>query len=163
MKSGAFLYNHLMLICILLACLSCSKKPVHPWTGKQLLLPGVQDSKNKKIVNRFLGDCSSCIESIDTWKAIHDAAKMKSKNIQFIFFVETIKQEDFDSLKAKLQFSDNVKVVFDQQGGFFQRNLLKYPFGIEYQTFLLNDNNEIVLVGNPAFLRPMIREYIEAI
>ena len=158
-----FKISKLIFLAFIIALLSCSGKEKNArdlWIGKKIITPEV-NVQGKKIVTRFIGDCPSCIESIKTWKKFHAAAKEKNINIKIIFYVEIIKEENFKQIKQKLNFAD--QVIFDQRGLFFNQNLLHFPFGLEDQTFLLNENNEIVLFGNPAVDRKLITEYINNI
>lgn len=148
------------LIVILSACFHVKKDPKELWTGKELLLPEIT-SKDKKIVTRFEGDCPSCVASITAWEKIHDAITEKNSNIKFIFYVEIIREETYKELKRKLNFADYV--IFDQKGSFFKYNLLQFPYGLEDQTFLLDEDNKIVLFGNPAVKPELINKYLKKI
>ena len=147
----------ILLLLIFLSSCFHKKDGKELWIGKELILPEVSSS-DKKIVTRFEGDCPSCIASISVWKKIYDAAKEKNSKIKFVFYVEIIREEAFHELKQKLEFADYV--IFDQRGSFFKYNLLKFPYGLEDQTFLLDEKNKILLFGNPAVKKELIKKYI---
>jgi hypothetical protein len=152
-----------ILICLIILLTNCfdkKKDEKELWIGKELILPSIT-STDKKIVTRFQGDCPSCIASIDIWRKIVDAIKAKNNRIMVIFYVEIIREETFKELKQKLNFADYV--ILDQKNSFFKKNLLKFPYGLEDQTFLLDESNKVILFGNPAVKKDLIDIYIKEI
>jgi hypothetical protein len=148
------------LVITLSSCFHKKKDNKELWIGRELLLPEIT-SKDKKIVTRFEGDCPSCIASIIAWKKIYGTIRERKNNIKFVFYVEIIQEEAFKELQRKLDFADYV--IFDQKGSFFKYNLLQFPYGLEDQTFLLDENNKIILFGNPTVKPDLLTKYIERI
>lgn len=146
------------LLLITFACLDKKEGEKKLWLGKKLDIPEVT-SNDKKIVVRLIGDCPSCIESIKIWKALSNVFKTKNKNVKLVFYVEIINEQRFNELSDQLNFADYV--IFDQKMGFFNKNLLNFPYHLEYQTFLLNEKNEVLIFGNPIVKKELIRKYLD--
>jgi len=158
-----FSFSHFSFLLFLVGLCSCSNfdnEKKNQWLGKKLDVPEI-NYVGKKIVVRFEGDCPSCIESIKYWEAFSKLAREKDSNVKLIFYVEVVKEEKFTDLEKKLNFADDV--IFDQRSSFYRNNLLKFPHGIEYQTFLLDKDNRILLIGNPIMEKKLLKKYIKEI
>ena len=157
-----FKFSSIIIFFIVIALFSYSsvkkKEEQKLWIGKKLNIPEIS-SNEKKIVVRLIGDCPSCIESIKMWKKLDKIFKEKNKNFKLIFYVEVVNEKRFQELQKQLNFADYV--IFDQRMSFFNKNLLSFPYHLEYHTFLLNKENKILLFGNPVVKRDLLKKYIE--
>ncbi len=108
-------------------------------------IPEVLSSK-KKVIIRFVGNCHSCIESINEIREFCENIKCINERIDIVFYVENVDEEKFRFLKQKLCFAD--RVIFDSKRDFYRRNLLKYPYDEDFHLFLLNEKNELLHFGN---------------
>jgi len=140
------------------------REVVAEWTGKQILFPeGIPcqslgrdtfcinpANQNYKILLYVdSAGCSSCRLKLFEWKQIiEDADTSFSEQVDFLFFFQPKKQDE-----RELQF------MFRNNGFnhpvFIDRNceidrLNKFPSQTEYQCFLLDADNKVIMVGNPS-------------
>ena len=100
--------------------------------------------------------CYPCWESILPWKS-HLADFEKYKNVSIFFYVYALKSDfDIQNRSSELDFP----IFLDTQNRF--RIVNKLGNDPNRLTFLLNKNNEIILVG-PPFSEKMKRKYIDII
>jgi len=149
-----------VLIILFTSCSQNNQNEKVDWLGRVLVLPEVTSNQNK-IVVRFEGDCPACVRSIDEWKKFVESIKIKNEELKFVFYIESVRIETFNVIKEKLYFIDYV--INDYQATFFRKNLLKYPFNIEDQTFLLNEKNQILLIGNPIIKKQLTAKYLRKV
>lgn len=92
--------------------------------------------------------CTGCKMRLDDWKKfMHQVDSTSADSVQFLFFFfpkdgiglhQTLKMALFDH-----------PICIDEQDSL---NLLNhFPQRIDFQTFLLNENNKVVAVGNPVY------------
>lgn len=149
--------NKILIILVLGSC-SNLKCEDDEWIGKELRVPEI-NYEGLKIVVRFQADCPACIESIEPWDKFVRAVKAKNENVKIVFYVEVVDQLRFQEIESMLFFAD--KVIYDQKGQFYSKNLLKFPYPyIDYHAFLLDSQNKIIIYGNPTMKRELIRRYI---
>ena len=97
--------------------------------------------------------CVSCKLKLPQWKEFINQINAIDSTVTFMFFFQP---KDIEELQYKL-FSENFKhpVCLDTENLFFRRNGL--CTNDNFQTFLLNENNRIVAVGNPV-TNPYVKE-----
>ncbi|MDD4032632.1 MAG: hypothetical protein PHS48_05230 [Bacteroidales bacterium] len=105
--------------------------------------------------------CTDCRLNFYGWKMKMDQAKAWNKPVDFVFILQP---KDELGLVSLLKFNELDLVVFyDKNTDFIRQNHLSSdPL---YQTFLINSENKIVLVGNPisnAALWNLYKETIES-
>ena len=119
--------------------------------GKDTLLSGFGDRDMKLVVFFDSVGCSSCqVKQMNQWQEIIDFSKATKQkfNIVFIFSPKIGKSflhEVRNSLRAS-QFS--YPVFIDTLSSFLSANPA-IPDDKRFHTFLLDENNKVVLVGNP--------------
>jgi hypothetical protein len=90
-------------------------------------------------------ECESCTWKLDEWRLKRKEILYYNKNIDFKFILQS---NDYEALEHYLFHAmPNIPVIYDPDGTFIKENNL--PSEYKYHTFLLNDKNEIILVGSP--------------
>jgi hypothetical protein len=112
---------------------------------------GWTDGGNANMESKFAvvtyidGTCNSCIYELEQWQQYMEESK--DKNVIFLFYVNTMNIRQMESLLKDLSF--NHPVFIDYKNTFYTAN--KLNSNKLYQTFLINGNREILLVGNPIY------------
>jgi hypothetical protein len=149
-------------LCFLIACnngvkQSSEAKVVKRLIGKKLnftdnLLTGTSEKeillgfelfhkKSLKIVSMIKLDCGVCIESINGWKEY-----LKDQDVTFMLIISG---SDFEFFKAiKLNEEQNLKNIFYDNNNIFELTN-KIPVETRFRTFLIDEDNTILLIGNP--------------
>ena len=165
-------YCQYMMIILLFLC-SCksdrrmqtAKQIVAEWTGKEILFPkGLyctsigQDttcidlySDNFKIV--FYVDsagCTSCrLNQLSEWKKIMaESDSLFSGGVDFLFIFQPKKS---DERELQIIFRNNGfshPVFIDTENEIDHLN--KFPSQADYQCFLLDRDNKVIMIGNPS-------------
>jgi hypothetical protein len=139
------------------------KENVKAYIGKKIILPEdslilLKDdnilpieesnlrSNEMKIVTSINGNCHICVYNLDKWKQ-ELIKKLNSKKLHFIFYLHT---DDYDLFKKSLYYkiSGDYPLLIDTTNAFVSDNDLP-KMDKRFHTFLINKNNEIILVGNP--------------
>lgn len=96
-----------------------------------------------KIVTYINADCNQCLYDLLAWKEI--LKNHQNDKVSFLFYIKIF---DLDALALHLnEIEFQYPVIIDYYGTFSKENSL-----IEekmYQTFLVDGNNKIMLIGNP--------------
>ena len=103
--------------------------------------------------------CTDCRMNFYGWKLKMDEAKAWNKPVDFVFILQP---KDESALISLLKFNDfSLAVFYDKNTDFIRQNQLSLdPL---YQTFLINSENKIVLVGNPVSNKILWNLYKETI
>lgn len=167
----------LFTILLAVSCNSNSKKQdmmtiVKEWSGKEIKFPSTFDtikysnSKGKDIYDYKIFvyidsiGCSSCKLQLHEWKKfITELNSTTNKEIQYIFILHP---KDIREIKIQAKINKfNHPLYFDKNNDFEKLN--KFPSEASLQTFLLDQDNRVILLGNP-ILNPQIKElYINKI
>lgn len=142
------------------SCISREEKAqniINQWLGKEVLFPNSinteQDSIWKQMINKKLklltiidtNNCTECRLRLYDWeKYIKDMDTINS-NITFLFVVHAKDYSIVDIIKEKNKFTYPIFYDYKNQIG----ELNKFPQNPRFQTFLLDENNKVILVGNP--------------
>ena len=169
-KTGLFL---LVLVGIVAFYSSCQKdkrrenaaKIVAEWTGKKILFPagipcqslGIDttciDCSNQTYKILLYVDsvgCSSCRLKLYEWKQImEEADELFPVQVDFLFFFQPKKQDEKELQLLFRQYSFRHPVFIDSANEINQLN--KFPSNINYQCFLLDSANKVLLIGNPIY------------
>lgn len=159
---------------ILLLLFSCNNYPqkqdmidiVKEWSGKEIKFPSTFNmdtyikSKDKAISDYKIFvyidsiGCSSCKLQLHEWKKfITQLDSISDKDIQFIFILHP---KDIREIKIQAKINKfDYPLFFDKNNEFDKLN--KFPSDISLQTFLLDQNNKVILLGNP-IQNPKIKE-----
>ncbi|WP_431432701.1 DUF1573 domain-containing protein [Bacteroides hominis] len=161
-------YNILLLISLVLGVCSCKNQNVErnlfivkDLVGQNLILPDslvffnmdgqnidVTIPKTKYRIVMYVDSigCISCKLKLAKWKQfIVDVDSLSEKNTSFLFiFYPKMKKDIFYALK-----NDNFTypICLDLENTFYDTN--KIPGDMMLQTFLLDEDNKIVAIGNP--------------
>ncbi len=166
--------NLLPLICLILV-VSCKKnnlttsaqKIVTEWVGRKITIPDVNSTymgtdtimEKKHMPYRILiytdsTGCVSCKLRLSTWKYyMHEIDSLSPGQVDFLFYFQPKSSKDLTNLLRINSFEHPVYV--DQQGEINRIN--NFPSKIEYQCFLLDSQDRVLLIGNPT-LNPKMWE-----
>ncbi|WP_037315965.1 hypothetical protein [Salegentibacter sp. Hel_I_6] len=147
---------------------------VNNWKAKRLELPldsiifnaqGVltkPHEKDLKILSLINGGCGSCIEDLAKWKTF--MGNIDTSKVGFIFLVYsedgTVSKQEFknkDSLYINLKYPyyDDLSYTLFLKNNFPSKKL--------FQTFLINQENEVQVIGNPLMSSEISNLYKTAI
>ncbi|MDE5417925.1 hypothetical protein L3049_07885 [Labilibaculum sp. DW002] len=172
--------SSVILIMILFSACNRNKKSqeyakiVKYWMNRELVLPSDTviigaigrdfnleciDNKEFKIVTRIDGDCSVCIDELLEWKKmVQDYGS--ELNLSFHFYVATNNFEIFKKInKSTIRFP--YPLIFDRLDDLRIKNNLKKDK--RFNTFLLDRDNRVVLIGNPIRNKKIKQLYFEKI
>ena len=143
---------------------------VQEWQGKEILFPenivftihGIDTvayeipiSPHKIVVYIDSVGCMACRFHFDRWnKLIAEIDVLTNATVPVLFFFHAVANPRNISMHLQRD-SLNVPVVFDLQDELNRLN--QFPTHHQFQTFLLDENNRVVLIGNP-INNPAIRE-----
>lgn len=157
------------ILFFLIVFISCNKnqkietaeKIVSEWIGKTIVYPdnskiysNQHDSiytqntlaSYKILVYVDSTGCTSCKLNLPKWKQyMHEADSAFSQTIDFIFYFYPKNEKDIISILNENNF--NYPVFIDIRNEIGIKN--EFPDKIEYQCFLLDKDNKVILVGNP--------------
>lgn len=169
-------YKNLIWFFVVIIVLNCcsenrNRKKIAQWIGKEIVLNDtlkaysineekpLQLYKNKKytIVCHVNHDCNNCLEDLIEWKQIIN--KIENQNVSFHFYVEA---PDWKHIKNYLKaWEFDSPVIVDSNYWLRKNNVL--PEEVFLNTFLLNHENRIVLIGNPTKNIQLQNLYMETI
>ncbi len=156
--------------------ISCAEKKnnedlVKSWIGKEMVLPTFKSMERKtssdvnpilkkvKIVTFIDGSCSICIKSLKEWQLIMKEEQFKELGYIFIIssydHMVTFKKLNSNFIKLEYPY------YYDAGDRLFLKN--KIPDEQLFQTFLLDENNKVVLMGNPNTHEKIYSLYINEI
>ncbi len=178
-KHKSLLLMFLIAVCSALSCKDNRNrkeiaKIVNEWIGKEILFPEnvpcyvsgretLPEICNEMLRKEFkilmyvdsVG-CSDCRLRLFEWKQLMDEAdKLFQGEVGFLLFFQP---ESVD--KMPLQFEPsrfNYPVFMDTIGAIHQLN--RFPQEMEYQCFLLDKDNKVVMVGNPVLNQNIWKMY----
>lgn len=160
------LYVFLILVMpLLLSCRTDSNKDIKKlmdyWLGRKIVFPEIMhfyqygDTVDYKIRNDVFkivsyvdsNSCQSCKLQLLKWKQI--LLELENKNVELQLILITPYSSNMDELQhIILRDSFNYPICIDKMDSCNIIN--KFPTETSFQTFLLNPNNEVIAVGNPA-------------
>jgi len=155
-------------ICLLFFAMSCQKNDrakveslVKEWNNKEIRFPEnpvftryVTDTVSYKIpktdykVVVFVDSvgCISCKLQLPKWKEfMHEVDSLSDGNVPFIFFFQT---KDVRELRYTLRRDSFLHpVCIDTEDSFYKLN--RFPGEMMFQTFLVDSENRVKVIGNP--------------
>lgn len=90
--------------------------------------------------------CTSCKLRLFEWESIMEEAKPVKDKVAFLFFIHTKDFKELDYILQRDRFY--YPVFFDRKNEL--ETLNTFPKAAEFHTLLLDKDNKVVLVGNPA-------------
>ncbi|MDR0506064.1 MAG: DUF1573 domain-containing protein [Dysgonamonadaceae bacterium] len=168
-----------LLIFVLLLCYSCKENRrkkdaeqfISEWFGKEILfqdnfqcswvsidtVPSVCSSllnvEYKILLYIDSTGCTSCKLHLLEWKRLIEEVSIYNVNLSFLFFFHP---QDKQVLQTLLKHDRFTYPVFIDQNNMIDR-LNHFPSQPEFQCFLLDKDNKVLLIGNPV-LNPKIWE-----
>ena len=142
-------------------------KIVKEWTGKEIKFP--EDFSSTSLGNDSINidlysdnfkivlyvdslGCTSCRLRISEWKKIiQESDSVFTRKPEFVFIFQPKRRDEKELLSLFKQNGFHHPFFFDRQNemGKLNRN---FPSNPEYQCFLLNNDNKVILVGNPSLV-----------
>lgn len=115
------------------------------------------ENLNLKILTVINGNCSSCIQSLESWNELLKEREFSPSNIGYYFLIES--EDDFISFNSFNEQNDLIDypLIIDHKSSFFESMNLSYNTTL--QTFLLDAKDNILLVGNPTHAPPIKELY----
>ncbi len=160
---------YLLVIVFILACTKSSKynenrNIVKENMAKQIAMPKIENKNylNKckiKFVTRINANCYPCLYNYSMMELFIEEV-LEKYNISVIIYVANIDSTSFYKIyKNKIQF--NFPVIFDEKDDFVKKNDL--PYDSKFHTMLLDENNKIIILGNPVNNKELKELYIKQI
>lgn len=161
-------YLNLLLLATLLLSSSCKEDKkdkiahlVTEWQGKEIIFPKeitftqyvtdtidyqIAASDYKVLVYVDSIGCTSCKLQLTKWKSlIAHTDSITGGKIPFLFFIHSKDYKEIRYLLKRDRF--DLPVCIDKDD--VLNTLNQFPTDITFQTFLLNKDNKIVVIGNP--------------
>ena len=163
----------IIFVALITICFSSCKKNkqkddaikiVAEWTGKEIKfpksLPCTSMGKDTTCVDLYSDNykillyvdslgCTSCRLRLPEWKKIiSESDSIFSKPLDFILFFQ-LKQRDERELQQIFRSNGFRHPVFIDKDNEIDK-LNKFPSKPQYQCFLLDNDNKVVIVGNPS-------------
>jgi len=155
------LFIGLILPVLLLSCKSNNNtlRIVKEWQGRQVLIPvtvtfkvmgkdtlcpDILQKPYKILTYIDSTGCIGCQLDLFQWKRLIDSCKVHYPSVSFCFVIHST---DYSYLtKAVLESDFNYPIIYDRQNEFDKLN--HFPLN-PLRTFLLNEENEIEIIGSP--------------
>ena len=159
--------NAVSILFSFLFILSCTdgrnkiEKQVNEWNNKEILFPGnpvftsmVKDTVPYRIpktgykVVVFVDSvgCISCKLQLPKWKEfMHEVDSLSDGNVPFVFFFQTKDVRELRYILRRDNFSH--PVCIDTEDSFYRLN--RFPGEMMFQTFLVDSENRVKVIGNP--------------
>jgi hypothetical protein len=164
----------LLTACLFVSCqrdkrADSVRKVVAEWIGKQIVFPdglpctvmgrdtaciSLSGASCKILLYIDSTGCMSCRLRLADWKKIvTEADSLFPGRVDFLFFFQPKNEKELTYLLKRDNFHS--PVFFDRERRLDRLN--RFPSVMEHQCFLLDADNKVVLIGNPA-LNPQTRE-----
>ncbi|WP_455629150.1 DUF1573 domain-containing protein [Parabacteroides chinchillae] len=160
--------NIILLVIVLFFSVSCKDKTkkkitqlVEHWQGKEIIFPSdmiftryltdtvdyqIPQSDYKVLIYVDSIGCTSCKLQLPKWKElITQVDSLTNKQIPFLFFLHPKDLKEIRYILKRDGF--NFPVCIDNEDKLNKQN--NFPSDITFQTFLLDKNNKVVVIGNP--------------
>ena len=174
--------NWILGLCVCLFFSSCEESEkerlsrlVQEWEGKEIFFPthstftiqgkdtvdfDFKDAEFKIVSYIDSVGCTGCKLQLHRWKElISEVDSMTGGNVPFLFYFHPKNVNELRFLVRREAFT--YPVSFDEKDDFNRLN--HFPSEMMFQTFLLNNENRVIALGNPV-LNPKVKElYLEQI
>lgn len=170
-----------VIFCILSSCVPKAnqenkklKSELLKWIGKEIQLPrdvkimaNQKDtlcdeifSKKFKVINYVDSvGCTGCKFKLYEWGQIIKNTLAKNNNVSFLFYVQSNNYRNLNYIIKNNHFA--YPIIFDYDDKLNKLNHL--PDNYQFHTFLLNENNQIILIGNPIGNSKLLDLYLQQI
>ncbi len=134
---------------------------INTWVGKKLYLPDTLIHSPKKnfhlTVSSFIdGNCGVCIDDLNKWKIFVN----EIKDVNYAFYVNALDYDGFLNY-AKKEVDFPLPLINDVNNSFYEKNGLSS--NKLFQTFLLDENDKVLIVGNPLYSEKLTKLYKQEI
>lgn len=160
-------FSYILFLFLFLSCTQKEKNPftdfIEEWEGKEIIFPNgmtfmryAKDSVDYPVESTYkvltyvdTTGCSSCKLRLNEWKElIKQADTIVPGKLSFVFIFQPELQDDLPALLETAGFE--LPIYIDKDNRF--QHLNKMPQGdILLQTFLLDPDNKVVMIGNPIY------------
>ena len=89
--------------------------------------------------------CTACHLKLFDWKLFIKELNTFSEDIAFLFVIHSKNYQEFEDIQKANKFT--YPVFYDYHANF--KNITNYPPHPNFQTFLLDKNNKVLIIGNP--------------
>ena len=169
-----FLFTAILwtIIGLLLACQDDALKYTKQWQGREILFPSNTvftkyakdtidfniEGKCKLLIYADSVGCSSCKLKLQEWKTFMSEFS-DTDSVAFIFVVHPKSQDAITVLLKSNLFRHPTFIDYNDD----TNRINHFPNDFLYQTFLLDRNNRVILVGNPILtpsLKPLYKRIL---
>ena len=153
------------IVFLLVCCKNTQKekitKLVNEWQGREIIFPknpvftvfakdtvsySFADAEYKVMVYVDSIGCTSCKLQLPRWKQfIHELDSVADKQVPVLFFVHPKKVKDIQHTLRLDRFDHPVSIDIDDE----INTLNKFPSDMTFQSFLLDKENKVKVIGNP--------------
>ncbi|MDR1373085.1 MAG: hypothetical protein LBJ17_08260, partial [Dysgonamonadaceae bacterium] len=140
-----------------------AEKIIREWTGKQIVfkedvscsisgndtmcLADLLAKEYKILLYVDSAGCSSCRLKLSDWKQlIEESDSLFQDKLGFVFLFQPKSKKELSILVNVNEF--DYPIVVDMTNSIDKKN--HFPAAMEHQCFLLNRENEVIAIGNPA-------------
>ena len=170
----------IILMAILASCLfSCNsyqrkvKKIVEEWTGKEVVfpplkakmmgrdtvLPNILNHKFKILTYVDTVGCTSCRLKLFDWRILKKELDTLSEKVPLLFVIQSENYQEFEEIQRVNKFI--CPVFYDYHGDLNKIN--HFPDDPNFQTFLLDEDNKVIVIGNSVTNEQMHKIYWDVI
>ncbi len=167
------LYLIITLLLLLPSCKESNKERitrlVNEWEGKEIIFPKnpiftryatdtldykIPKSKYKVLIYVDSVGCTSCKLQLPKWKElIAYTDSLTGKQIPYLFFFQSKDKKELQYILRRDRF--DTPVCIDRNDGLNRLN--KFPSELMFQTFLLDEDNKVTVIGNPIH-NPLVKD-----
>ena len=174
-------YTCILSLCsfMMFSCMNSEKrevvKVINSWIGKQVILPShptftvmasdtvdyTFESSEYRILNYVDSTgCTACNLDLIPWEDFMNEVDLKTdKEVSFLYFYHTNKIKDVEFALFYEDFKH--PVCIDKNGEILKLN--DFPADITLHTFLLDNENKVLAIGNPIYNESIAKLYIDII
>lgn len=173
--------NCCMILILLLLTSACSKISqdknigdiITSWSGRKIVFPDtlIAELQNHPVdidicdegfliltvLNTDKG-CTSCQMMLREWEQLLTDLEFNSRNatsVQLLYVIESSPKKEIRDVIKELDF--RYPIIYDPDKAFEQLN--KFPKKDALRTFLLDNDNKVIVIGNPITVKPLKEVY----
>ena len=155
-----------VILCLFLLATACNNKKrqltklVEEWQGKEILFPSNPElklygrdtvcpelfSREYKILNFIdTNGCTECRLKLFDWQMLKEEIDSLNLNVSLVFVAWVKNYKQLEDIQKLNRF--NTPLLYDRTGQ--ADSLNHFPIVPGFQTFLLDKNNRVLLIGSP--------------
>ena len=113
--------------------------------GEDTIIPHILDHKYKILTYIDTTGCTACRLKLFDWKLFIKELNTFSEDIAFLFVIHSKNYQEFEDIQKANKFI--YPVFYDYNANL--KNINNFPNDPNFQTFLLDQNNKVLIIGNP--------------